>query len=160
MRHAIRFRILGHAAVHAFRRPHADALPQDRLQVFHALTESVLDAQPLLPLLQDVGVLSGRQTQAGIQRHVLRLLPFAHGIDVTVDQEFAEDGQIPSRVQLLRPAQRSVVVRYLRTCVSRSLSLHVSREKVKAQPHQLRHGSSLDFVQPPALTTGLSHQVA
>ena len=159
LRQAILLRKFGHAAVHAFRRPDADTLPQDRLQVFHALAESVLDAQPLLPLFQQVGVLSGRQTQAGIHRHVLRLLPFAHRIDVTLDPQFAENGQISSRVQLLRPAQRSLVVRDLRTCVSRSLSLHVSREKLEAQPHQLRLRSPFDFVHPPAFAAGLPHQL-
>ena len=73
---------------------------QQVLQRLAGLGERVARAQSLRPVLDDVRELSGRQSQALIQRHPLDLLALARALDEASQHQRAEERDVTAFVGL------------------------------------------------------------
>ncbi len=95
--------VLGHVHVHVLQAVHRLFQVQDARDGTLGLAEGLLDTQPLVPVLQDVGEVRRGQLQAVVQGHEVDLLALAAALDRALQGEDAEDGHVAARVQFGQP---------------------------------------------------------
>ena len=76
------------------------------------LGERLLQAEPLEPVLQDVGELPLGQAQSLVQRHPLDLLALPAAVDEPLEAVLAEDRHVAAVAWFLQTAERATVVRF------------------------------------------------
>ena len=86
--------LFGHSLVHVFQAADTRTQAQQVVQRLDRFRKGTLDAEPLGPLLQDVGKLPLGQAQGGVEGDGLDLLALARAVDETVNVQQAEDGPI------------------------------------------------------------------
>jgi hypothetical protein len=91
--------VLGHLLVHLLQAVHRLLEAQHPGHGALGLPEGLLDAQPLVPVLQDVGEGRRRQLQPVVQGDELQLLPLAAAVGGAPQGERAEDGDVAAGVQ-------------------------------------------------------------
>ncbi len=101
--------MLGHRLAHLFGGANADVHSQQVFQGATGLAISLPHAQPLEPILQDIGEVARRQAESHVERSVLALLG-ALGIHASQDRDLAEDRRIASRFRRLLPRQNLFLV--------------------------------------------------
>lgn len=119
------------------------------------LTERLLDAQGLVPILEQVGEDAGGQLQPVVQRHELMFLAFARAIDRAGQMELAKDGHVAALVQLRKSLAGFAVGQRNRLA---QVACTVQGEKLlQEEPAETEHAfpdAAFDLVQGPALVQG------
>ncbi len=92
--------VLRHLATHVLRRANTHRGPQPGTERLHRSPKGVLDAQPLQPVLQNIGILSSGQSQGRVQGRPSNRLAFPSPVDSAADQQFPENRQVPLLMRL------------------------------------------------------------
>ena len=99
--------------------------------------ERLLDAQPLQPVHQHVRKLSRRETQPGIQRDMLDLLPFPHSVHPPLDHKLTEDREVPAFPGATEAAEFRAVDPDAWTGIPVSLPVHEGPQECQTQFQKL-----------------------
>ena len=134
--------------------------PSKHLQRAARLGERLLEAEPLAPVLQDVGEVALGQPQALVQRDPLDLLPLPGAVDDPRDGQLAEDRDVAAVVRFGQPPEGPALGRS--TVGPRSPSPWSAMKTVRRvvpEAEQAPHQVPLHRVDPLAVVGGLADEV-
>jgi hypothetical protein len=145
----------GEFLVHVLQGPRTQPQPQQGLERFGCLGERTFEAEPLRPILQDVGEVPRGQTEPFVKGDAFDLLPLARAVDGTSDLEDAEDRDVATVVRLGKASEGvPILSRDFFPEVTVAMLGEEQLQEFQTQGQQTPHQLALHLIDAQAVVSG------